>query len=173
MNAALSLVTGCLVAACLVTACSAEGPGEQPSDGPLLLGGDDGSICVPASTSGEYTYGLESVSNTTDGPVEVLRAELVGPGNVTLEGSFLAPVDDQTLIGVRPGWPPDGAEDGAFARKRELPTTVQAGEEANLVLHLTARVPADVQRVALVYRVDAEDHRAVGSTSLAVRNRCS
>jgi hypothetical protein len=138
----------------------------------LRLGGEQGSLCVPGpAASQDWTYGYDAVGNSTGETITIDRVVLVGAKNVTLQGGYLTPIVDRTLIGVRQGWadPATGAPSGTGSA---LPTRLSPGETANLVIHLTATAPADLQAVEVTYEHRGRKSRVRNSTALQVRTAC-
>jgi hypothetical protein len=138
----------------------------------LRLGGEQGSLCVPGpAASQDWTYGYDAVGNSTGETITIDRVVLVGAKNVTLQGGYLTPIVDRTLIGVRQGWadPATGAPSGTGSA---LPTRLSPGETANLVIHLTATAPADLQAVEVTYEHRGRKFRVRNSTALQVRAAC-
>lgn len=161
-------------------ACVLAGPGSEaawapsdaPHNGPLSLGGDTGTICMPAAPSGQYTDGFDAVQNTTDASIQVTGIRLVGAQHATMHGGYLAPIINTTLIGALPGWPPTGGTLPTFSAKKAVPAQIAAGQSANLVIHLSATPPATVQAVEVTYISDGEAFRVRNSTTLIIQPKC-
>ena len=148
-------------------------PIDAPHNGPLALGGDVGSLCMPGVSSGEYTYALDVVKNSTDATIDVTSIRLIGAEHATMKGGYLAPIIKMTLMGARPGWPPTGPDIEAFSAKKLLPTQIGAGQTANLVIHLTAQTPASVKAVEVTYTSGGKTMRVNNTTTLAIQRACT
>jgi hypothetical protein len=86
----------CLVA---VVSCS----GDPSNDGPLGQPSDSGSICVPVDKDGVVTDGFMALRNRGSKPVTLHSVKLVNPHGLQLQGSYVAPIRNHNLIGLRPG----------------------------------------------------------------------
>jgi hypothetical protein len=163
------------VAALLVGAvgCTDEEPADAPHDGPLRLGGEMGTLCIPAGSSTEFTLGLDAVQNSTKADINVDRVRLIGADNATMVDGYLAPILGHTLIGAIPGWPPKEGATAAFDQKKTVPTTISAGKDANLVVHVKATAPAEIKAVEVTYTSDGKPMRVQSTTSLTIRDTCS
>lgn len=162
---AIAAATAALVAS---AACAGGGNGR---DGALRLGGDPGTLCVNGKGVDEFTYGFDSVANTTKAEIKVTKVTLVGAKNAAALGGYLAPIADNTLIGAMPGWPPQG-NPSMFDQKKPMPTTVAAGASANLVVHLKATSPADIDAFEVTYTTDGDQRTVRNSTQLQIRDTC-
>ena len=99
---------GAVVAA---LACAAAATGSAPvvSDGPLGPGGDFVTDCMTKQHAAAMVVGFDVVRNSSDDPVTLDRAELVGASGVTLTEARVADVSgDRDLFGHVNGNPPRG-----------------------------------------------------------------
>lgn len=168
-----ALVAGAAALLACAVACTGEEPADAPHDGPLRLGGEQGTLCIPAGPTGEYTLGLDAVQNSTKADIEVDRVRLIGADNATMVAGYLAPILDNTLMGAIPGWPPQGGATPAFEQKKNVPTTISAGKDANLIIHVKATAPAAIKAVEVTYTSDGKPMRVQNTTSLTIRDTCS
>lgn len=152
------------------TGCSGVA-GLIDSPGDLTLGGDSGVLCIRIDPRGEYTYAFDVVKNTTDEAITVNAVTLIGAKNAVAEGGYLAPIVNTTLIGAMPGWPPEG-DPPAFDEKQPVPTDVTARQEANLVVHLVADGPADIDALEVTYTSNGDEKTVRNSTKLQIRDAC-
>lgn len=160
-----------LLAATSCSAFSGE-PVPAPHDGPLLFGGDDGTLCVPAGSSPDYTYGFDALDNQTDGELTLESVRLVGASNLSLVGAgHVAPIEGLTVLGAIPGWPP-ASTSTAFERRRALPVVVAPQESLNLLLHVRVEVPARFEAVEVTYTGAGRARTVRNSTAFEVRDRC-
>ena len=132
-----------------------------------------GTLCIPAGSSTEFTLGLDAVQNSTKADITVDSVRLIGADNATMVDGYLAPILDNTLIGAIPGWPPRQGATAAFDQKKTVPTTISAGKDANLVVHVKATAPAQIKAVEVTYTSDGKPLRVQNTTSLTIRNTCS
>ena len=152
---------------------SAAAPIDAPHNGPLALGGDLDTLCMPGVPPGEYTLALDVVKNSTDATIDVTSIRLVGAQHATMKGGYLAPIIKMTLMGVQPGWPPTGPGTEAFSAKKPVPTQIGAVQSANLVIHLTAQTPASVKAVEVTYTSGGRTMRVRNTTTLAIQRACT
>ncbi|QGN59037.1 hypothetical protein [Nostocoides sp. HKS02] len=153
--------------------CSGDEGVAAPHDGALRLGGDQGTVCVPATRSGDYTFAQDAVNNSTDAAIEVTDVSLVNPDHASMSGVYLAPIIDKMLIGVSSGWPPSAGMTPGFAAKRPVPTRVDPHEWANLVVHINAQGLATIDAVEVTYVSHGVRMRVRNSTRLMIRPKCS
>jgi hypothetical protein len=145
---------------------------SRPPDGALRLGGDAGALCVPRSASGEYTYALDALRNTSSETIDVERVGLVKAAHASMVDSFVSPVVNNSLIGVQPGWPPLGVDRAAFDARRPVPTSIAAGQTVNLVIRLRATAPATVAAVEVTYERRGWAYRVRNTTAVSFRDSC-
>ena len=154
-------------------ACTGQRAAKAPHDGPLQLGGDDqDAVCIVPGPSRDYTFGFDAVRNSTSADIEVTRVRLIGATNATMVDGYLAPIVNRTLMGVTRGWPPTDGRTAGFAWKQAVPATVRAHDEANLLVHVQANTPADIQAVEVSYTSRGKPLRVQNSTSLSIRDTC-
>ncbi|WP_157635327.1 hypothetical protein [Nostocoides japonicum] len=94
------------------------------------------------------------------------------PQNASSEGAFLAPVVDNTLIGLEYGWPPPVVAPGSWDKKLPLPAAIKPGETRNLVLHIKATTPATIDALELTYAYQGKELRVRNSTIAQIRVKC-
>lgn len=152
---------------------SAASPIDAPHNGPLALGGDLESVCMPGVPSGEYADALDVVKNSTDAAIDVKSIRLIGAQHATMKGGYLAPIIKMTLMGVQPGWPPKGPGFEAFSAKKPVPAQVGPGQSANLVIHLTAQTPSSVKAVEVTYVSGRKTMRVSNTISLTIQQACT
>lgn len=143
-----------------------------PHDGALRLGGEKGSICIPPGSGDDYAIGIDAVQNGTAADIQVKQVRLIGAKNVRLIDGYLAPIVDQTLVGAMPGWPPSSAAPAVFEKKAVVPTSLPANGEANLLVHVNATVPAQVDAVEVTYVSDGKTLRVRNTTMFAIEKVC-
>lgn len=175
-----SHLAACLVIAALLAGTlgcsgweSAAAPIDAPHNGPLALGGDLVSVCMPGVPSGQYTLALDVVKNSTDATIDVKSIRLIGAQHATMKGGYLAPIIKMSLMGVQPGWPPTGPGTEAFRAKKPVPTQIGPGQSANLVIHLTAQTPSSVKAVEVTYVSGGMTMRVSNTTSLTIQRVCT
>ncbi|GEQ12897.1 hypothetical protein KLO01_09440 [Knoellia locipacati] len=60
----------------------------------------------------------------------------------------------------------------AFEKRRPLPTVVAAGESLNLLVHVRAQVPAQVEAIDVTYTGAGRTRSVRNSTVFQIRDRC-
>ena len=163
------------VAALLACAlgCTGGEPADAPHDGPLRFGGEPGTLCLTAGSATDFTLAFDAARNSTKAEITVDQVRLVDAHDATMVAAYLAPIIDLTLIGVMRGWPPQEGSSRAFEQRKPVPATVAARSDANVVVHIRARPPADVKAVELTYTSDGRHLRVRNSTSFMIRDKCS
>lgn len=163
--------------ATLAAACSAGGPAI--SAGPLGEGHDRQGgdlICVPFSPTGDYTYGMDVVSNPAHQDAVVTAVELLDPVGVDLAEAVVSDVNG-FAAGITASWP------GEVLNPAHSPT-VQAADGAripagsvlssNVVAHLVAPVgqPGSMRGLRVRYTVGGAPYAVSLPTTLLIRERC-
>jgi hypothetical protein len=161
-----------------LAACS----GGPSDDGPLRMGGDWGTLCVPAPSWQPVTVGFDVMTNEGDSLLTVEEVSLVDAEGLSIEAAYLIELgEDDGAIGVWSEFPPEsdeGETDGAGWRSRveAAGSEVLPGARLNLVVGLkpTADVAAS-KGVEVVYvaesgrtfveRTTTEIELAVGAES--------
>lgn len=169
-------VPGTILAALLAcAACTDEEPAgaTAPHDGPLSLGGGQGTLCLPAGTTRDYTLGGDGVRNTTSADIQVTKITLIDATNATMIGGYLAPIRNNTLVGTFPGWPPIDTDTTAFDAKQSIPTVVPSRDTMNLLVHIQATAPAKVGAVEVTYVSDGKRWRVRNTTALEIEKACT
>jgi hypothetical protein len=179
-----------LLAAATLAGCTSlpsGGDGGTPSkndaidaQGPLQLGGDPGTLCLPLRTPGAFAYGMDALRNTGMEPVTLERVELRDSSHVSLIDSLVVPLTETTLVGNWSSWPPPAAATRSVQwaeRRTAAGTVLPAGSASafNLVLH--GQVDAGASRagfatVVVFYSEDDHQYRAESSTQVQLRLRC-
>lgn len=91
--------TGSVVVLCLALgSCSG-----TADDGPLGKPSSPGGVCVPADKNGVVTDGFLALRNGGSSSVRLRSVKLVKPKGVRLEGSYVMPIRENTLVGLQPG----------------------------------------------------------------------
>lgn len=166
--AVVGVATWFVLANCSVDPVEGELAGH---DGPLKLGGDQGTVCMLPSGNGQYTFAQDVVENSTDDDIRIDSIALVGAKNAAIVGGFIAPFDDLTTIGIYRSWPPQNPS-AAFEQKRSAPTMISPGKSENVVVHLSATDPAEVEAIEVAYTHDGKVNRVRNSTAIQVRDDC-
>lgn len=177
MRSPNSAVVTLVAVALLVSLTACEGDkvpqAAGSSVGPAVrLGGAQGSLCMPASASGNYTYALDAIENTSTAAVTIERVTLVGAKDVDLVESYVAPIVNNTLIGVQPNWPPTDPAPQAFRDRAELPSDLPAMQMRNLVIHLRAGEPSEIKAVEVTYQQGGARKKVRNSTALTIKATC-
>ena len=149
--------------------------GSASSDGTLRMGGDPGEVCLTHEPSGEYTYGLETLRNEAAESVALTGVTLENARGVAIAEAFVAPIEDQTLVGVLKGWPPTNVHPRAWADRRAVAGTslTAADGDWNLVLHLVATTPdAEFTAARVSYVQGRRSYFAAGTTGVVMRASC-
>jgi hypothetical protein len=171
-----ALLTGLIAAA--LTGCSLLG-GGPPSAGPMGPGPDPdtGDVCVPVSPDGQYAMGLHVLDNPDRQDAVITGLSLVRPEGLTLAGAVVLNIDN-TAIGVRTSWPPQGEADTP-AWRSAVPAkgaTIPAGSafHKNLVLHLSGKpkAPASLQAFKVAYRIGDHKYEMQTTYSLQIKAKC-
>ena len=125
----------------LTAGCS--GPAERPAEsGPLGQAGEPGRVCTPVDDTGRITDGKLFLRNSGPDAVVLPGVSLVGSTGLSIDSGVVAPIVNNTLVGLRPGYvAARGAQPINGAK-------LVGDEELNLVLQLrltsmTARGRAD------------------------------
>lgn len=163
------------VASCVVLAGCGVGLGGgnlTRQDGPLRLGGDDGDVCMLPSTDGQFTFALDVVENSTRDEIRIDSIALVGATNASMVGGYVAPYENTTVIGVHRSWPPDHPLP-TFEQKRATPAKIASGAFENVIVHLSAVAPAQVESIEVTYTRNGREMRVRNSTAIRVRDDCT
>lgn len=104
----MRLISG-VGAAAVALGCGAAYQGSAPlaADGPLGPGGDSVTSCMAKRQASSMVAGLDVVRNSSDDPVTLDKAELVGASGVSLVAARVADVSaGRSLFGHAQGIPP-------------------------------------------------------------------
>jgi hypothetical protein len=162
----------------LVVACAGCGEGVSLGNGPLAMGGDYGEECMPFGSVHEFAYGFDVMRNDGPRPVSIESVTLFHPSHIRLDGAFLVPIENTTVIGNTQGWPPNSPEATAVWKRRVDAVGARLGRDrgyVNLVLHVVATSATDAgfDAVHVQYRVGNRRFMATTTTRFRVRPRCS
>jgi hypothetical protein len=78
-------------------------------DGPVRLGDNPGTICLPRSADDALTMGFDVIRNTKHTAVRITDVTLLGARGLRITASYLMPVQHDQLVGVTNRWPPPHA----------------------------------------------------------------
>ena len=170
------LLTGLISAA--LCGCSLLG-GGPPSAGPMGPGPDPdtGEVCVPVSPDGQYAMGLHVLDNPDRHDAVITGLSLVEPQGLTLAGAVVLTIDN-TAIGVRTSWPPQG-EANTPAWRSAVPAEgarIPAGSafRKNLVLHLSGKptAPASLKAFKVAYRIGDKKYEMQTTYAVQIKAKC-
>lgn len=153
-----------------LTACSSSSDPRQGEDITLSTERNSGAVCLEPPSSGDLSFGVESIWVTGDRAVEPSAVRLVGADKITLVEARVVPLAHRGEFGSLPGWPGEGVSDAAAQALTPIPGTVvqpqeSAGDAPGLLLHLRGQPGASLQGVQVEYRVAGDDEELISEAS--------
>lgn len=178
-----------VVAAVLVlggcTSAQPQGVAAPRSDGPLRIGGDAGTLCLPrVGAATDLTYGMEVLVNKGNTPVRLTGIRLVQGHGLRVQGVYVVPVTGDTLIGNWMQWPPPNSATRArgvqWADRSQLAGTVVPPQAASTHFNLLLRARtvratkmAGFRAVEVRYTANNTRYAEQSSTQVVLRRpRC-
>lgn len=156
------------LAGAAITGCS----GAQ-TDGPLLLGGEPGALCVPAAAGQSVGVG-EVLSVASDSPAVTISAvELSGAEHVSEGEAYLVPMDGaNAVMSMYPDDPPKNWSE----RTAAAGATISPGETVNLLtlIERTSNDPSGLDSITVVYTAgNGTQYEARSTTEVDLADDCN
>ncbi len=138
----VSVAAGSGAAALIIGAAAFAGPWIE---GPLIAGGDKTEVCMPRPEKGLAAFGAV-IENSGSRVLTIRDVKLVDASNLTLEGTFMFPLDgaDSYALGGGSTEPQDAEGIEGWKNARELEGfELQPGALANIVVAVDNPGPED------------------------------
>ena len=183
MRSTAAALTGAavLVGAAVLTGCSTAEPGaahDLPTDGPLVVGGESGVLCLTDKGATEFAYGSNTVANRGSSEATIFKVTLQGSSGFELTNAYL--VQATEVAGSWSEFPPPsaGLEASVFdwtGRVTAVGAAVKPGTALKQQLNLVAHLKRDpqvahpsVEALAVDYKVDGRKYRTLSTVALRV-----
>jgi hypothetical protein len=162
----------------LLAACEGA-PGQE---GPLVLGGDKGKICLARGESTRFTVGIDSVTNRSTDPVSITDVSLVDARDMELIEAVIAPMPtvpnkngSLILVGNWDSYPPPSSVSPEWhEREPAVGSSLPGGAARAFVFGVTADSDASATAVRVDYQTSTGKRYEVRtSTEVQLKERCS
>lgn len=164
-----------LIALIAIIAMSTAGCQKELTAGPVVLGGDPSTLCVPAKSGGRVLVG-EVLEAPKTQPIEITAVNLTDTHNAELIRAYVVPIGKEGALGSV-DYPVDDAVFPSWSQRKDVKgATVKAGESVSIALVLkrtSASAKSTAAPVAVEYKADGTSYKAIGSISFELKGACT